>query len=64
MNSESTAAVAPPVRMYRRGRCPRKARTRRICSIVGVFDVHAGDVIGEQHYFVAVEFFGVLLREC
>ena len=28
-----------------------------------MFNVHAGDVIGEEHDFVAVEFFGILLRE-
>jgi hypothetical protein len=30
---------------------------------VGVFDVHAGDVVGKEHDLVAVEFFGVLLRQ-
>ena len=28
-----------------------------------MFDVHAGDVVGEEHDLVAVEFFGVLLWE-
>ena len=28
-----------------------------------MFDVHAGDVVGQQHDLVAVEFFSVLLRQ-
>ena len=30
----------------------------------GVLDVHRGDVIGQEHHFVAVQFLAVLVRQC
>ena len=31
--------------------------------VEGVLDVHGGDVVGQEHDFVAVEFVGVLVRQ-
>ena len=42
---------------------PSNALYSPVALQVGVLDVHAGDVVGQQHDFIAVQFVGVFVGE-
>jgi hypothetical protein len=33
-----------------------------LCFIIGMLDIHRGDVIWQKHHFVAMQFIGILMR--